>query len=320
MKSFKVLFVAVAATFAVSFTAQANDEVVNTYNKAAELVGAKNFAGAIPLFEQVIAKGLDAGPEMLENVQNAQKMLPTCYFFNGMMMAQQKNYEGAVEQLQKSAELAELYGDEPAMIKAKGMVSKIVSVMAAEAFNAKDYAKAASIFEKGYKANPTDTALGMNLAKSYCEMGDLEKGLTVYKEIVALESRNSKYAEAAAAAKKDAAYYIMLDAAKAAGEKNYDKAVADAESIIAFDPTNAQANMLLLQSFTNLKAYDKIIEVGDKAIAAQTTPALVSDAAFLVGAAYQNKENKAKAIELYRKVTVGPNVATAKAQITALSK
>ena len=112
----------------------------------------------------------------------------------------------------------------------------------------------------------------------------------------------------------------MLNVPKLAEEKKYDEIMKLADHIVAIDPTNAQGNLLRLQTATNMKDWDKVIALGDAAAELQPTPELKSDAYFLLGAAYQNKENKAKAIETYKKVTAGGNVVTAKAQITLLSK
>lgn len=320
MNRIKIVFATLVAIFAVSIVgAQTLDEVHAKYNEAAELVGAGKVAEAIPLLNQVVEMGVKAGPDAMETVTNAQKLLPKCHFRVGLGYAKAGKYAEAIAEMTKAAELGELHGDIPTMNNAKKVISTSYTAMATDAFNAKDYAKAAEIFAKGYAANPKDTALGLNLAMSYCEMGDA-KGYDIYKDIIALEATHSKYAEAAKTAKEKFAYYKMLEAAKAAEAKNADAVYALVDEILAVDPTNATAGMMALQTATNVKNFDKVIEMGEKVAASQTTPELKSDAYFLVGAAYQNKENKAEAIKTYQKVTAGGNVATAKAQIAALSK
>ena len=44
------------------------------------------------------------------------------------------------------------------MAKANGWVAKIYQIQGGDAFNNKDYATAAGVFEKGYKADPDNTA------------------------------------------------------------------------------------------------------------------------------------------------------------------
>jgi tetratricopeptide (TPR) repeat protein len=294
-------------------------DVANKYNEAADLVNAKDYAGALKALDQAVKIGLEI-PEAAATVQEAQKLIPMCHYQLGMAAAQAKSWDTAVTEFTTAAETAELYGNIDINTRAKARLSTVYGVMAADAFNNKDYAKAIEIFSRAYATNNRDTASGLNLAMAYAENGDLENGLKVYSEIAALADVNSKYAEAAATAKEKAAYYLMIKAAAASQAGNNDEVYDLITKALAIDPASAEANMLGLQTATNQKDYDKVISFGQAAVDAQTDPELKASACFLLGAAYQNKENKAKAIEMYRQVTAGPNVATAKAQIAALSK
>lgn len=315
----KFIITAAAALFlAVSAGAQDVNAVIDKYTKAGELVGAKEYAQAIPLLNEVITEGQAIGTDANDVVMGAQQLIPKCYFRVGLGDAKDAKWDDAIANFSKAAELGELYGDLPTMRNSNGMIAKAYTAMGAEAFNNKDYAKAAEIFSKGYAANPSDTDLALNLAMSYSEMGDTTNGYKVYREVAALT--HSKYAAAVATAKEKLAYYQTLDVSKAIEDKDLDTAYALMDKILESDPGNAIVNMMYIQTATNQKNWDKVISMGEKAIAAQSTPELQSDAHFLLGAAYQNKENKAKAIENYRKVTAGNNVATAKAQIAALNK
>lgn len=321
MKRFKVILVTLAAImFAGTVAAQTTAaDIATKYNEAADMVNAKKYAEAITALQSVIDKGLDI-PEALENVEAAQKLLPTCYYMNGMSFAQAGKLEDAATQLTKAVETAELYGNMDISTKAKPRLSQVYGVLAGQAFNNKDYAKAISIYSEAFEANNKDTKTALNLAMAYCENNELDKGLDVYSKIIELGPTHSKYAEDAATAKEKAAYYIMLKAAEAAQAKENDKVFELCDKALTFDPANPEANMMRVQTATNMKDYAKVISYGEAPAEAQTTPELKSDAYFLLGAAYQNTENKAKAIETYRKVVAGANVANAKAQITALSK
>ena len=321
MKRMKCLLAALAAMMVtLGVSAQTVDEVNAKFNEAAALVNGKKYADAIPVLNQVVEMGLKV-PEAMETVTNAQKLIPVCYYMKGGMQMQSGKFDEALADFQTAAEKGELYGDPATAQKAKNWISKLYTKMAADAFNNKDYAKAAEIFAKGYAANPKDTDLALNLAKSYCEMGDTTNGYKTYREIIALEAVNpGKYKEAVDAAKADLATYMLIEASKAAEAKDYDKVYAVIGALLAVDPTSATGTMMLIQTATNQQDWAKVIANGEAAANAQTTPEMKSDAYFLLGAAYQNTENKAKAIEYYKLVTAGNNVETAKTQITNLSK
>ena len=78
------------------------------------------------------------------------------------------------------------------------ILAKVYQVQGGEAFNAKDYATAASVFEKGYKANPRNAEMALNLATSYCELGKYDEGMAIYDKICKMPA--DKYATAIAKA------------------------------------------------------------------------------------------------------------------------
>lgn len=295
-------------------------EVTAKFNEAATMLGAGKVVEAIPVLEGVIKSGLAAGPEALDIVKQAQKLLPQCYYRKGGAAASAGNLDQALVDLTQAADMAELYGVPTVQSSALGMLAKVYMVDGGNAFNAKDYKKAIEVFSKATVKFPTNTEMALLLAKSYAESGDMPKATESYMNVIALEKTHSKYAEPAAKAKSELSTYMLIDASTAAKDNNLEGVVAATDAILSFDATNAIAHMLRLQTATNVKNFDAVIEYGDAAIAAQPAGVEKSNASFLVGAAYQNKENKAKAIELYKNVTEGPNAAIAKTQITALSK
>ena len=315
----KKLFVSVIALLAaVSLSAQ---DLTAIYNEAAAAYGAKNYAGAAAKFEQVIDQGLD-NEDAASLVATAKKTLPNCYFYLGGGALKAKNYDEALKNFTKSAELAELYGDMNQMAKANGWVAKI---QGGDAFNNKDYVTAAGIFEKGYKADPDNTDMALNLAMSYCEMfmntGDMaqyEKGMDVYEAIAA--KTHPKYAEAVAKAKEMMTLYTNNMVAKLQEANNFDGIIAAADAMLAKNPASALAEKVRLQAYANKKDFSKVIELADSAANAQTDPEDKSLMYYLLGAAYNAKEMKPQAIAAFQKVTAGPAAESAKAALAELSK
>ena len=118
----KKLLVSVIALFgAVSLSAQ---DVTAIYNEAAAAFGAKNFTEAATKFEQVIDQGMD-NESAASMVATAKSTLPKCYFMLGGGALKTKNYDEALKNFEKSAELAELYGDMNQMAKSNGWVAKM---------------------------------------------------------------------------------------------------------------------------------------------------------------------------------------------------
>ena len=258
-------------------------------------------------------------------VATAKTTLPKCYFMLGGGSLKTKNYAEALKNFEKSAELAELYGDMTQMGKSNGWVAKIYQIQGGDAFNSKDYATAAGIFEKGYKADPDNTGMALNLAMSYCEMfmasGDMaqyEKGMDVYEAVAA--KTHPKYAEDAAKAREMITLYTNNMVAKLQAAGDNDGIIAAADKMLEKNPESALAQNIRLQAYAGKKDYAKVIELGEAAAAAQTEAADKSLMYYLLGAAYNAKEMKDQAVAAFRKVTDGPAAENAKAALTELTK
>lgn len=318
----KKVLLSVAALFAaMSLSAQ---DLTAVYNEAAAAFSAKNFAAAAQGFEKVIDEGID-NEEAANIVATAKSTLPKCYFMLGGMALKTKNYDEALKNFEKSAELAELYGDMNQMNKANGWVAKIYQIQGGEAFNNKDYATASEIFAKGYKADPDNTEMALNLAMSYCEIamasGDMaqyEKGMDIYEVIAA--KTNPKYAEAVKTANEMMTLYTNNMVAKLQAANDFDGIITMADALLAKNPANALAEKVRLQAYASKKDFAKVIALGEQAAAAQTDPEDKSLMYLTLGAAYNAKEMKPQAIAAFKQVTAGPAVESAKAALAELSK
>ena len=102
MKKLLVSVIALLAT--VSLSAQ---DLTAVYNEAAAAFGNKDFAGAAAKFEEVIDKGMD-DETAASLVATAKTTHPKCYFMLGGNALKTKNYDEALKNFTKSAELSEL--------------------------------------------------------------------------------------------------------------------------------------------------------------------------------------------------------------------
>ena len=152
------------------------------------------------------------------------------------------------------------------MGKSNGWVAKIYQIQGGDAFNSKDYATAAGIFEKGYKADPDNTGMALNLAMSYCEMfmasGDMaqyEKGMDVYEAVAA--KTHPKYAEDAAKAREMITLYTNNMVAKLQAAGDNDGIIAAADKMLEKNPESALAQNIRLQAYAGKKR----LRQGDRA-------------------------------------------------------
>jgi tetratricopeptide (TPR) repeat protein len=319
----KKLFVTLFALLAVGF-ASAQSEVIAKFNEGATALQGKNYTAAITAFETVIDKGMDSEDSKILNcVASAKKTLPQCYRATGAQYASKGDYDKAISYLTKAAEISELYGNTVEKQKANMIIAKVYQVQGGKAFNAKDYATAAAVFEKGYKANPRNVEMAQNLATCYCELGKYDEGMAIYDKICKMPAE--KYADAIAKANASKALYTNNKVASLQQAGDFDGVIAMADKLAATEP--ALAAKIRLEAYNGKKDYAKVIALGESAAAAQVDAEGKSAIYFIVGAAYNAKYNgsnntdkasMAKAIEYFQKVTAGTNVEAAKAALEAL--
>lgn len=320
----KKLFVTLFALLAVGF-ASAQSEIIAKFNEGATALQGKNYTTAITAFETVIDKGMDSeDSKVLNCVATAKKYLPVCYQGVGITAASQKNYDKAIEYLQKAADTAELYGNTSAKQKANMILAKVYQVKGGEAFNNKDYAAAAAVFEKGYAANPRNTEMALNYATSLCELGKYDEGMAIYDKICKMPA--DKYAEAIAKAESNKKLYTNNRVASLQQAGDFDGVIAMADQLQATSP--ALAEKLRIEALYSKKEYAKVVALGEAAALAQTDEDDRSSIYFNIGAAYnelfnasgrKNEALRDKAVAALRKVTTGSYVTAAQTALKSLT-
>ena len=310
-----VLSLLAATVLTLNVSAQSLTEVNEKFNAGGTAMQAKDFEKAAALFAEVIQEG--AGIEgAAETVTAAQRYLPQSLLMAGTALAAQQNFEGAIAKLAEARDRAELYGNAQMMRSAVQRIGQVYFASGADAYNNDRYAEAVDIFSKGFEADPTNTDMALNLARSYDKLGNLEEAVNVYQSIIDLEGRHSRYAEPAAVAKKEQEEAVLVVASAAGAEGNLEEVNRLADLL----PGSEAVALMRVQVANNKKDYRSVIEYAPAAAELQTNEDNKSSIYFMLGAAYQNTENKAKAIESFRKVTAGPNAAQARQLVTDLQK
>ena len=323
MRKFVLLVVALMG-FSVAF---AQSDVLAVAQEANDALAAKNYAKATELLEKVIAEGAESEEDaVLEQVNSAKKNLPIAYFYVGRTAAaaaqkaataeaKDAKYAEAIAVLNTAIEKATLYKNTAVKNNAGRMLGMVYQSQGGSYFNEGNYEKAAEIFAKGYEADKKNTAMALNLAESYFKMDKYAEGVKVCSEVAALPA-GQKYDAAIADAKAKIAQYTNNKIAQLQQANDFDGIIAMAESIA----DEALKQKVLVQAYFLKKDYDKVIEIGEAAAALQTDPADQSAVYFNLGSSYNAKENKAKAIEAFKKVTAEPYATPAKEAAAALAQ
>ena len=309
----KLIMTVVALMGATTLFAQT--DIVATFQQGLANAKAANYTEAIAQFQEVVDASWDIeepDANQLKAIAGSKKFLVTCYNKMGVAAYNQKNYEEAIANFTEAANLAELYEDVAAMNKNRAYVGQMYQAQGAEAFNNEDYATAITVFSKGYEADPRNTEMALNLAESYFKSDMYQEGMKICTRITALNA--DKYGEAIAAAQAKMDMYTNNEVAKLQMANDYDGIIAMAEQL----EDAAMAAKITMQAYYGKKEFNKMIEFSAAALEAQTTDEGRSDIYYLLGVAYNEKEQFEQAVAAMQNVTAGNNVANAQAVIAAL--
>ena len=310
----KLILTVVALMGATSLFAQS--ELVVNFQQGLANAKAGNYTEAIAQFQAVIDASFDVeteDPNDLKAIAGSKKFIVTCYNKMGIAAVNAKDYENAIANFTEAANYAELYEDIANMNKNRTYIGQVYEVQGADAFNSGDYATAITVFSKGYKADPKNTGMALNLAESYFRSDMYTDGMSICSAIMALNP--DKYAEAQTEAQAKIDMYTNNQVAKLQMANDYDGIIAMAAQL----DDAAIAQKITMQAYYGKKDYNKMIELSEAALAAQTTDEGRSDIYYLLGVAYNEKGQFEQAITAMKSVTAGNNVENAAAVIKALT-
>ena len=154
MKKIKFLLAAAAIFAATGLSAQTVSEVNTKFNEAAALIQAKDFGAAIPVLEQTIEMGLNAGADASATVQQAQKLLPTCYFQYGLSLCKESRFDEALTVLDSAMQYAELFQDVKVLGNSRKLISQTYTVMGRMLSTTSSGTKLSRYSPKGMRPTP----------------------------------------------------------------------------------------------------------------------------------------------------------------------
>ena len=302
----------------------AQTDIVATFQQGAANAKAGNLVEAIEQLNSVIDNYYDIEePDANQEkaFAGAKKYIVVCYNMLGGRAYNAKDYDTAIGYFTQAADAAELYDNVSDANKNRQFVGKCYEAKGAEAFNTGDYATAIEVFSKGYAADKRNTTMALNLAESFFKSDRYQEGMQIASEIASLNP--DKFGEAIAEAHAKMDMYTNNEVAKLQMANDYDGIIAMAEQL----PNAAMAQKVIMQAYYGKRDFNKMIEMYEEALAAQTTDEGRSDIHYLAGVAYNEKIEgsanaeamKNQAIAAFRQVTAGKSVESARSVVQQLT-
>ena len=311
-----ILVLATALLSAGIMSAQDLAQATELYNNGANALTTGDKKSALEYFQKAYEMGKAIGDEAEELVKNCKQAIPTVMLSMAKELSNNKEYDNALERLQAAITVAKDFAVSEVEEEATSLLPQIELMKdmdaANDAFNAKDLAGAAALYNKVLEADPSNGPASIRLVQCLANAGKIDEA----KAALATAEANGQGENA----KKVIGGALLKVAASDLKEKKFAEALANAVQVNDYTE-NAQAFLVAGQASQQLKKNADAIKYFEQYLEAAPNAKNANAITFTLGALYQGANNKTKALENYKKVVNDPKWGVqAKQMIDALSK
>ena len=311
-----ILVLATALLSAGFMSAQDLAQATEMYNNGANALTTGDKKSALEYFQKAYEMGKAIGDEAEELVKNCKQAIPTVMLSMAKELSNNKEYDNALERLQAAITVAKDFAVSEVEEEATSLLPQIELMKdmdaANDAFNAKDLAGAAALYNKVLEADPSNGPASIRLVQCLANAGKIDEA----KAALATAEANGQGENA----KKVIGGALLKVAASDLKEKKFAEALANAVQVNDYTE-NAQAFLVAGQASQQLKKNADAIKYFEQYLEAAPNAKNANAITFTLGALYQGANNKTKALENYKKVVNDPKWGVqAKQMIDALSK
>lgn len=309
MKKIFLTLVAAAMT-ALTVSAQDIAQATENYNNGAMELQMGNKDAALNYFQTALTMAEALGDEGVDIVTNCKNTIPALLASIAKDLVKAESFDAAIEQLKKTIEVAESYGNVEVVEEAKTLIPQVLMSKAGDLLNAKDFAGAAEVYKQVVDADPANGMAALRLGMALGSLGKVEDAEAAYlqaaangQEANANKQLSNLFVKQAAALLKAKNYQGAMDAAvKGNGYLENPTAMKVAGTAASQLKKNAEAIAFL----------EKYLELSPNAKDAAKMKYTIAATAQLMG-------DNAKAKEFYQMITSDPQFgATAQEMLKAL--
>ena len=276
MKKIFLMLVAAAMT-ALTVSAQDMAQATENYNNGAMELQMGNKEAALGYFQTALTMAEALGDEGVDIVTNCKNTIPALMASIGKDLVKAENFDAAIEQFNKTIEVAESYGNTEVVEEAKTLIPQVLMSKAGDLLNAKDFAAASAAYQQVLDANPENGMAALRLGMALAAQGKTAEAEAAYVQAAA----NGQEANANQSPEHANAYRFAASASQQLG-KNAD-CIANYEKYLELSPNAKDANGV---KFTIAALYQ---QAGNNAKAKEYYQAVVSDPQFGASAQEQLK-------------------------------
>lgn len=218
----KKIFLSIAAVMMAAgiMSAQDINSVTEVYNNGAMELEMGNKEAALGYFQSALTAAEALGEEGAQIAENCKNTIPVLMASIAKDLVKAENFDGAIEQLKKTIEVAEGYGNAEVVEDAKTLIPQVLMSKAGDMLNAKNFAGAAETYQQVVAADTTNGMAALRLGMALGALGKNAEAENAYllaarngQEKQAMKQLSNTYVKQAAAALKAKKYQEAVDAA-----------------------------------------------------------------------------------------------------------
>ena len=310
----KKIFAFVVFVFSMSvaiFAQTPMDPVIEKFNEGAAKVNGGDFKNAISDFDEVILLAESVGTDANDLKLKAQEQLPVLHYQVATGFMKQKKFEEAIPSLEKTVELAELYGNnQSTKEKALKYLPQLLTGVGSQKYKDQDFTAAMQLFDETIKYDGS-------FAKAYLGKGLIFADQFKEKEMIEYLGKCIELSNAAGDEKtrdlaqiRLGAYYTSqgnLDMADIDPEDpDFGYAIESFEKAVSYNAAAADAYYMLAVIWNKENEFDKAVDNCKKALTSETDETKIAAINYELGNAYFNSAEYTLACEAFNKALVGP--------------
>ena len=296
MKKIFLTLVAAAMT-ALTVSAQDLAQATENYNNGALELQMGNKDAALTYFQSALTMAEALGDEGLDIVTNCKNTIPVLMASIGKDLVKAENFDAAIEQFNKTIEVAEGYGNVEVVEEAKTLIPQVLMSKAGDLLNAKDFAGAAEVYKQVVDANPENGMAALRLGMALGSLGKVEEAEAAYLQAAA----NGQEANA----NKQLSNLFVKQASALLKAKNYQGAMDAAVKGNEF-LANANAMKIAGTAASQLKKNAEAIAFLEKYLELSPNAKDAASMKYTIAATAQTMGDNAKAKEYYQQITSDP--------------
>lgn len=295
----KKIFLSIAAAMMAAgiMSAQDINSVTEVYNNGAMELEMGNKEAALGYFQSALTAAEALGEEGAQIAENCKNTIPVLMGSIAKDLIKAEQFDAALEQLNKTIETAELFGNTGEAEEAKTLIGQTLMAKGNDMINSKNFAGAIEVYNQIMAADPTNAMAALRLGMAYGATGNTEDAEKAY--LVAAENGQDKNAF------KQLSNLFVKKAAAVLKTKKYDEAISYALKSNEY-LENATAMKVAGTAASALKKNEEAIQYLEKYLELSPNAKDAAQMKYTIAATAQIMGDNAKAKEYYQAILSDP--------------